>query len=195
MLSRGAVVGIALLLGVVASGCLLLPGVGSVNRRVATWSAARAELWLHPMPNRSQGAYTQLFVFLDRLGRPLLLRLPDGSVASTSDLTPARIWPYTFEGRRRQVYPSGLDRGERQFDLVFDCSFWTSGGGMNLTFRDNRLVSLELGGNDASLPESCRPALGETGREDALLVMPVPESGLVALFGPPLDRRDVWAGL
>lgn len=95
----------------------------------------------------------------------------------------------------RQAYPSGLDRGEKQLGIVFDCSFWTSGGGMTLTFRDNRLVSLELDGNDASLSESCRPAFGEIGREENLLAMPVPESGLVELFGPFLDRQEVWGGL
>lgn len=190
---RSLVAALSLLVGVVGNGCAILDP-GATNLRVATWAIARAEVDLHPIPNRSHGAYTRLWIFLDRVGRPLLVRLPDGSVVSTSELTPARIWSYTFEGRMGQACGFGCDRGERRLTVLFDCSFWTSGGSMAFTFRDNRLMILELGGDDATLPGSCRPAFGEADGGD-LLVMPVPEQALVKMFGPCLERKDVWAGL
>ena len=176
--------------------CLVTCGCAAItrqpNRCIVTWDAVRAQRHLNQIPP-AQG-YTDVRINLDKLGQGLTLRMPDGKLLRTSEITPEVVWPYTFFSHIGNKFPHTSVHGRVQFGVLFDCSFWASGGGYNFEFQDGRLVAVGAGGNNPSRPESCRPGIGNA---DGTIMywMPLTEKQLTNLFGPFLRKEEVWGGI
>jgi hypothetical protein len=153
-----------------------------------TWDAAEAQRALRAIP-RERG-YTQLRVDLEKLGHPLLLRMPGGRLLRTSEIWVEAMWRLSARGQIGNPFPKDLLRGRAALDILLDCSFWTAGGSYHLEFEDGRLVAFSAGGNEPTQPERCRPGIA-ANEGAAVHSLPLTEEDLTDLFGPFLESEDL----
>jgi hypothetical protein len=185
MLRASAVVAFASLLIANLACFSVVPGP---SEHRLTWDAAEAQTTLRAIP-RERG-YTQLRVDLVKLGRPLILRMPDGRLLSTSEIHAEAMWQLSLLGQIGNPFPSDLLRGKAALDILLDCGFWTSGGSYHLEFEDGRLVAFSAGGNEPTQPERCRPGIA-ANEGAALHSLPLTNEDLTELFGPFFRSEDL----
>lgn len=77
--------------------------------------------------------------------------------------------------------------------MTYDYTTWRLAGGAEFRFQHSRLVGLVLGADDAGMPDSVRPAIGEEGGA-RLFVMPAGQEDLVHLLGPAVSKWEYWNG-
>lgn len=167
----------------ISCGCVVIfRGPGS---RLVNWDAVTAKSRLNQIPG-----YTSVRINLEKLNHGLTVCMPDGKLLQTSAITPEVVWPYSFFGHIGNPFPAKSVHGRTRLDVMFDCSFWTSGGSCIFEFQEGRLVALSAGGDCPSCPESCRPGIGNA--EGTLMYrMPLTEEQLTNLFGPFLRKENV----
>jgi hypothetical protein len=167
----------------VTCGCIVIfrgPG-----RCILSWDAVTAERRLNQIPE-----YTSVRINLEKLKHGLTVRMPDGKLLRTTEITPEIIWPYTLFGHIGNPFPTKNIHGQARLDVMFDCSFWTSGGSYLFEFQEGRLVAMAAGGDCPACPESCRPGIGNA-EGTMMYMMPLTEEQLTGLFGPLLRRENV----
>ena len=171
-----------------------------------SWDAATASRHDNQIP--ATVGFTTVNVDLQKSGPVLTLRMPDGKIVRTSEITLELLWPYksladiagtsTFEKR----IPPAAVHGRTLLSIFFEstgacsCSFMSAylNGSYTFEFQDAHLIKVAVEGFSSSCPEHCRPGIGNA---DGTLMysMPMTEEALITLFGPLRNKREFWGGL
>jgi hypothetical protein len=172
---------ISVMLCLASGGCI--PIVRGPDHCVITWNAVTADKTANQAPG-----FTSVRINVEKLDSALTLRMPDGQQLRTDAFTPEVVWPYTFFGKIGGKFPTNNVKAQVHYEVLFDCTFWTSGGGYSFEFQNGRLVALDAAGDSANRPESCRPGIGNADAT-VMYAMPLTEEQLTNLFGPFI-RKD-----
>jgi hypothetical protein len=170
-----------------ATCCLLLAGCSSPNVRQLGWDHVGAKGFLKPAPV----VYSRVNIDLENVRQDFRVRMPNGTILLTSQITPAVIEPYAMFGHPKL---SDVSQGTRYFNVIFHGTTWNPRGGYTFEFENGKLVGLNLGMYKRPVPETSRPSIGKAN-ETEMHTLPFTEEQLVNLFGPYKRQADVKGGL
>lgn len=155
-------------------------GCATAGVQVLRWDAVSAR----SQPGSDGARFVRINIDLEHAGQDIWIRMPDGKILSTSELTLEQVWHYVGSGDDSP--PASARRGIRFFDLLLP-ALWRSAGGYSFEFEDGRLVGLGIGVLRPYAPEANRPALASS-RSPEPSTLPLTREQLIRLFGPFRDE-------